>query len=119
MELSVIALSSILAMTLIVMGLAKVQRLPATIQIRDRLRIPPVLWQIMGYVELVAAAGLILGAFATGALAVLAALAAIGSLVTLLVFQLRGREPLAFLVPALVLIAIAAIDIALIVSSSG
>jgi uncharacterized membrane protein YphA (DoxX/SURF4 family) len=115
-DLAVIVVSLLLAMALILMGLAKVQTLPASDEIRRRLAIPPPIWRAMGITELLAAAGLVLGAFAIPEVALAAAVLALASLLVLLVAQVRTREPLAFMVPSGALIALAVLDIVLVVT---
>lgn len=117
MELAAVALSVLLGMALIVMGLAKLQGLPATRQIRDRLAVPPTVWRVMGGAEMLAAAGLIVGSLANTNMAISGAVLGILSVGTLLAFQVRAREPFAFLVPAVALLALAVVDIALLPAS--
>ena len=118
MELASILVSLVLAMALIVMGLAKVQSLDPSIEIRDRLGVSATAWRVMGVIELVAAAGLILGAFATWKLALVSAAAAVVTMLVLLVMQTRRREPAAFLVPAAGIAALAFLDVALLLASN-
>jgi len=56
-----VVLALLLALVVIVVGMAQLQQLPASLEVRDRLRLSPALWRVAGVVQLVAAAGLILG----------------------------------------------------------
>ena len=118
MELAILIVSLILAMALIVMGLANVQSLAPSIEIRDRLEVSPTAWRIMGTVELVTAAGLILGAFASWKLALISAATAVATMLVLLVMQTRRREPAAFLLPPTAIAALALVDVALLLAQN-
>jgi DoxX-like family len=116
-ELASVAVSLLLAMVLIVMGLAKVQSLPATLRIRDRLGLSSASWRVLGVVELLAAAGLIVGSLANTKMAIVASALAAGSAIALMAAQVRVREPRAFLVPGMLVLVVAAVDIALLAAS--
>lgn len=100
-----VLLALLLALVVIVIGLAAVQQLPPSLQVRDRLGVGPTWWRVVGGLELVAAAALILGA--TVPLLGLA-LAALGGLVVVvlgaLVLHIRARDG-AGAVPAVLVLA--------------
>lgn len=88
-----VLLGLLLALVLIVIGLAALQQLPASLQVRDRLGVAAVLWRVVGALELVAAAGLILGVTVPVVglgLAALGGLAVV--LVGALVLHVRARD---------------------------
>jgi len=67
-----IVVSVLVAFGFVMIGLAKVQELPASAAVRDRVGVSPALWRTLGVVELVAAAALVVGAIALPALAMTA-----------------------------------------------
>jgi len=111
----VLVLSLPLALVLILIGLAKLQRLPASLALAARVGVAETPWRVWGFVDLTFAAALILGAFASEPLALIAAGAIVLSLSLLLAFQARAREPLALLTPIIVLLVLAAADLLVIV----
>ena len=114
-----LAVVAALVLTLLafVVGLAKVQRLPASLEVRDRARITATVWAVSGWIELVAAAGLVLGIFVSLELAVASAGVLLVSYVSLAVRQLTRRLTLSECVPALGLSALAAVTVASIIVS--
>lgn len=108
----VLVLSLPLALMMILIGFAKLQQLPASLALATRVGVPETTWRAWGLADLVGAAGLILGAFASEMLALIAAGAITASLTLLLVLQARAREPLALLVPVIVLALLAVADLA-------
>lgn len=117
MEIAAILVSLLLAMTLILMGLAKVQDLQPTLEVRDRLGVTSAVWRTWGAWELVAAAALVLGAFAVWKLAVIGGAMTLLSLLVLLALQVVHRERLPFLVPAAGLSVLAVVDLVLLFAS--
>jgi uncharacterized membrane protein YphA (DoxX/SURF4 family) len=103
-----IVVSTVLAFGFVMIGLAKVQQLPASTAVRDRLGIGSSLWRTLGVVELVAAVALVVGVIALPALAVtalvgLALLTAAAVVAHLRVSDHPGAVPAAvFLVTCLV-----------------
>jgi hypothetical protein len=67
-----IVVSALLAFGFVMIGLAKVQQLPASTAVRDRVGVAHGLWRTLGVVELVAAAALVVGVIALPALALTA-----------------------------------------------
>lgn len=111
MNALVLVLSLPLALVQILIGLAKLQRLPASLALAARVGVAETLWRVWGLVDLVLAAALILGAFASEPLALVAAVAIALSLFSLLALQARAREPFALLVPIIVLTLLAVADV--------
>ena len=119
MSLVTTILSLVLALLVIVMGLAKTQSLPASTDIRQRLAVSATGWRVWGVVELIAAGCLVVGVFAATALAVAAAGLIALCMFLLLLLQLRVRDPIAFLTPTLVLLALVVADIVLLITLDG
>lgn len=104
MELLAVGLSLLLTLFAVMVGMAKVQHLPASLQARDRAGIPAALWTASGWLELVAAAVVVVGVFAAHAAAAVAAVVLASSYGALAFRQLTRRVPVAALSPALVLV---------------
>jgi uncharacterized membrane protein YphA (DoxX/SURF4 family) len=102
-ELLAVVLSLLLTLLAVMVGLAKVQRLPASIDIRDRSGVAPAVWTTSGWIELVAAAFLVVGVFAAHEAAIVASLVLALSYLLLALRQLSRRLPIATATPALVL----------------
>jgi hypothetical protein len=109
-----VAVVAALVLTLLafIVGLAKVQRLPASLQVRDRARISAAVWTISGWMELVAAAGLVLGVFVSLELALTAAALLLIGYVSLAIRQLSQKLNVTESVPALALSVLAALTVA-------
>lgn len=107
MELLAVCLSLLLTLLAVIVGMARVQRLPASIDVRDRSGFSPVLWTASGWVELVAAGALVVGIFAAHEAAFGASVVLAISYGLLAVRQLANRLALAVATPALVLCALA------------
>jgi uncharacterized membrane protein YphA (DoxX/SURF4 family) len=105
-ELLAVGLSLLLTLLAVIIGMAKVQRLPASLQVRDRAGISAGLWTGSGWLELVAAAFLVVGVFAAHEVAAAAAVVLALSYAAFAIRQLRHRLPLAAVSPALVLLAL-------------
>lgn len=103
--------SVLLAMCLILAGLASLQGLPTSIMFRERIGISPWLWRSLGTVYLVSAAGLIVGALASPRLVVVSGAMATVPLLVVLVFQWRSQAALTTQVPVLVLLALALVTV--------
>lgn len=103
MELLAVALSLLLTLATVLVGMAKVQHLPASLQVRDAAAVPSRVWLVSGWVELVAAAFVVLGVFAIHALAVAAAGLLALDFAALALRQLARQGPGASAVPAVVL----------------
>lgn len=117
MELVAVALSLLLTLLAVIVGLAKVQRLPASIDIRDGSGVAPAVWTVSGWVELVAAAFLVVGIFAAHEAAIVASLVLALSYGLLALRQLSKRLPIAVATPALVLCVLAGLTAAFIVAA--
>lgn len=117
MELLAVSLSLLLTLLAVIVGLAKVQRLPASNDVRDRSGLTPVVWSTSGWVELVAAGFLVVGIFAAHEAAVVAALVLALSYGLLAIRQLSNRLPVAAATPALVLCALGGATAAAIVAA--
>jgi hypothetical protein len=102
-ELLAVALSLILTLLAVIVGMAKVQRLPASFSIRDAAQISPRWWTASGWIELVAAGFLVVGIFANHVTAMVAASVLGLSYLVLAVRQLSARQSMAASTPALVL----------------
>lgn len=111
MNAAMVGTSVLLAMCLILAGLANLQALPTSIMFRERIGISPWLWRLLGTVYLVAAAGLIVGALASPRLVVVSGAIAAMSLLVVLVFQWRSRAALTTQVPVMVLLTLAVVAI--------
>jgi len=109
-SLPVLALSLPLAIALILIGFAKVQQLPASMEIAVRLTIKPTVWRWWGMLDLACAAALIVGSFAVPTVAFVAAVATVMTMLGLVFVQMRHQEPVAFRVPAVALALLAAAD---------
>lgn len=103
MELLAVALSLTLTLATVLVGMAKVQHLPASLQVRDAAAVPTRLWLASGWVELVAAACVVMGVFAAHALAVAAAGLLAVDFAVLALRQLTRQAPGASALPAVVL----------------
>jgi hypothetical protein len=102
-ELLAVALSLILTLLAVIVGMAKVQRLPASFSIRDAAQISPRWWTASGWIELVVAGFLVVGIFANHVTAMVAASVLGLSYLVLAVRQLSARQSMAASTPALVL----------------
>lgn len=107
MELLAVALSLLLTLVAVVIGMAKVQHLPASLEVRDRAGIAPAVWTASGWTELVAAAVLVVGVFAAHGAATAAAVLLAISYAAFAGRQLTRRLPVAAVTPALVLVLLA------------
>jgi hypothetical protein len=116
-ELLAVGLSLLLTLLAVIIGLAKVQRLPASLQVRDRAGISAGLWVASGWLELVAAGFLVVGVFAAHEVAVVAAGVLALSYAVFAVRQLMRRLPLSTVVPAFVLVALALSSAAAIIAA--
>ena len=117
MRVVAVAASLILTLLAVIVGMAKVQHLPASHQVRDQAQITPALWVASGWVELFAAAGLVLGIFVSLELALAGVLVLLVGYVALAIRQLTQRVALASVVPALGLSALSAVTAASIIAS--
>jgi uncharacterized membrane protein YphA (DoxX/SURF4 family) len=72
-QVAVVVFSLFVALIFVLAGMARLQGLPASDAVRERLGLPVALWRFVGVVELVGAAGLVVGVFAIPELAVAAA----------------------------------------------
>ena len=100
-----------LAFLSILVGMAKVQRLPASLQIRDQAAVSPVVWAVSGWIELLAAAGLVVGIFVAPEVAVVCAAVLMLTYGWLAAKQMAERR-LAAAVPAIALSLLALLTIA-------
>ena len=108
MDALAVALAGLVTLAAFVVGLAKTQGLPASIEVRDRAAIAPGLWSASGWVEIVVAFVVVIGVFAAPrASAVGAALLAL-SYAALATRQLQRRLPLASVTPTLLLVLLSA-----------
>ena len=117
MRLLAVVLSLGLTLVAVIVGMAKVQRLPASMQIRDRAHIPSAAWTASGWIELVAAAGLVLGIFAAPGLAVASAAVLFISYLVLAVRQALQRNPAFMVLPAAALAVVSAVTAVVIMLS--
>ncbi|MEO8105994.1 MAG: hypothetical protein ABI720_01645 [Actinomycetes bacterium] len=108
MELVAVGLSLLLTLLAVIVGMAKVQRLPASAEVRDRANVAPAIWTVSGWVELVAGGFLVVGIFAAHEAAILASIVLAVSYGILAIRQLSQSLPLAAATPALVLCALGA-----------
>jgi len=105
-ELLAVGLSLLLTLLAVIIGMAKVQRLPASLEVRERAGISTGIWTASGWLELVAAGFLVVGVFAAQTAAAAAAVVLALSYGVFAVRQLTRRLPLAAVSPALVLVAL-------------
>lgn len=117
MELLAVGLSLLLTLLAVIIGLAKVQHLPASLQVRDRAAITSGLWTASGWIELVAAGFLVVGVFAAHQAAVAAAVVLALSYAAFAIRQLTRRLPIATVSPALVLVGLSLAAAAAIVAA--
>jgi uncharacterized membrane protein YphA (DoxX/SURF4 family) len=106
-ELLAVALSLLLTLVAVIIGMAKVQHLPASLEMRDRAGIGPTVWTTSGWIELVAAAILVIGVFAAHEAAMAAAMLLAVSYAAYAIRQLTRRLPVAAVTPALALVLLA------------
>ena len=104
MELLAVGLSLLLTLLAVIIGMAKVQRLPASLQVRDRAAISAGVWTASGWLELVAAGFLVVGVFAAQTAAAAAAVVLALSYAVFAFRQLTSRLPLSAVLPAFVLV---------------
>ena len=107
----------VLTLLAAIVGMAKVQRLPASLQMRDQARVAPPLWTLSGWVELAAAACLVMGIFVSFELALVGAALLLISYLAFAVRQLTMKQSFATAVPALALSVLAAVTVASIVAA--
>jgi hypothetical protein len=117
MKAVAVVVALLLTLLAVIVGMAKVQRLPASLQVRDQAKISAAVWLGSGWVELVAAAGLVLGIFVRLEVALVSATVLLVSYLALAVRQLTQRRAFASAVPALVLSLLAAVTVASIIAS--
>lgn len=117
MRLLAVVCSLVLTLLAVIVGMAKVQRLPASLQIRDQANISPTVWTVSGWIELVAAAGLVVGIFVSLELAVTSACVLFVCYIVLAGRQLTRRPALASAVPALALAGLSAATIASVIAT--
>jgi hypothetical protein len=110
-QVKILAVICALVLTLlaVVVGMAKVQRLPASLHIRDSAKVPAWVWTTSGWIELVAAAGLVVGLFVAWAVALVSAAVLLISYMALAARQLSQRLPLSAATPAVVLSGLSAV----------
>lgn len=118
-ELLAVALSLLLTLLTVVVGMAKVQKLPASFSIRDAAQISPSWWTASGWIELVAAGFLVVGIFANHTTAMVAAAALGVSYLALAFRQLSAHQPIATLTPALVLSGLAVATVVVVYLAGG
>ena len=111
MRLLAVAATVLLSFVAILVGMAKVQRLPASLQIRDQAGISRFVWTVSGWIELFAAAGLVVGIFVAPEVAVVCAAALMLTFGWLAANQLSQRRSAAA-VPAIALSALSLLTIA-------
>ncbi|HEX5016758.1 MAG TPA: hypothetical protein VFX15_04140 [Actinomycetes bacterium] len=117
MRVVAVACSLVLTLLAVIVGMGKVQRLPASLQVRDQARITPTLWTVSGWIELAAAAALVVGIFVSLEMAVVGAGVLFVSYLALAVRQLTTKQAIPSVVPALALSVLSAITVASIVAS--
>jgi hypothetical protein len=118
-ELLAVTLSLVLTLLAVMVGMAKVQKLPASFSIRDQAQIPAGLWTASGWVELVAAGFLVVGIFANHPTAVIAASVLGLSYLLLVARQLKVGLAAAALTPALVLTGLSVVTVITIVAADS
>jgi uncharacterized membrane protein YphA (DoxX/SURF4 family) len=84
-------LAIVMAATFAFTGGIKLFNVPASLEIRDRLDVPPQLWRIIGVLEWLGAAGVLIG-LAYRPLGLLASIALAGLLVGAIVSRLRAAS---------------------------
>lgn len=104
MELLAVILSLLLTLAAVLVGMAKVQNLPASLQVRDAAGVSTTWWRVSGWIDLVAAGVLVVGVFAIHEAALAAAVVLAVDFAVLGVRQLSRPGPAATAVPALVLV---------------
>lgn len=109
MELLAVASSLLLTLLAVLVGMAKVQHLPASLQIRDAAAIAPALWRLSGWVDLVAAALLVVGIFAAHGAALVAAVVLALDFAALGIRLLARPGQASTAAPALLLVALSAV----------
>ena len=84
-------LAIVVAATFVFTGGIKLFNVPASLAIRDRLEVPPQLWRVIGVLEWLGAAGVLIG-LVYRPLGLLAAIALAGLLVGAIVTRLRAAR---------------------------
>ncbi len=84
-------LAIVVAATFVFTGGIKLFNVPASLEIRDRLEVPQPLWRVIGVLEWLGAAGVLIG-LAYRPLGLLAAIALAGLLVGAIVTRLRAAR---------------------------
>lgn len=106
MELLAVGLSLLLTLLAVIIGMAKVQHLPASLDVRDRAGVSAKLWTASGWLELTAAAVVVVGVFAAHEAAAVAAVVLALSYGGFALRQLTRRLPVATVSPALLLVVV-------------
>jgi uncharacterized membrane protein YphA (DoxX/SURF4 family) len=91
-QVLVVVFTLLLALIYVLAGMARLQRLPASDAVRERLGLSQALWRVAGSVELVGALGLVVGVLAIPGLAVAAAVGMALMMVAATVVHLRAGD---------------------------
>jgi len=98
-----IGLAVVLCASFMLLGIAKVSGLPASLAVRDHLGVGPSLWTVIGVLEVLGAFGVVVGAFAAPELGVVAAGGLAALSVGAVVSHLRRHDTVAAVAPPVVL----------------
>lgn len=105
-----ICLAVVLCAAFMLIGLAKVLAIPASLSLRDRVGVPSALWAGIGVLEVLGAFGVIIGAFAAPGLGAAAAVGLTMVCAGAVVAQVRVHDAFVTLVPPLVLGLLAVVE---------
>ena len=116
MRVAQIGLAGLLCASFMLIGLAKVSGLPASLVVRDRVGVPPRLWTVIGLLEILGAFGVVVGAFAAPGLGVAAAVGLAVLSAGAAVSHLRVHDAPAAVAAPVVLGVLAAVEAALLLT---
>jgi uncharacterized membrane protein YphA (DoxX/SURF4 family) len=109
-QVLVVVFTLLLALVYVLAGMARLQRLPASDAVRQRLGLSLALWRFVGTVELVGALGLVVGVLAIPGLAVGAAVGLAVMMVAATMVHLRSGDLRPGGVPPALLAALCILD---------
>ncbi|MDQ1006043.1 putative membrane protein YphA (DoxX/SURF4 family) [Streptomyces sp. V4I23] len=105
-------LSLLLGLLFLVTGGIKVLKVPQSLRIRDHLGVPPALWLVIGALEAVGGAGLLVG-IAVPVLGLAASVGLTGLMTGAIASRLRVRDPLSMVLLDVVVLALVAVAVGL------
>ena len=110
MRFAELALAVVLCASFMVIGLAKLMSVPFSLAVRDRVRMGPVAWKVIGAAEVTGAFGVAIGAFAAPGLGAVAAVALAMVALGAFVRHVQVRDSVAAMLPPAVLCLLAIVE---------